>query len=1419
MGFRSRVAGTLTRAAKALAGEPAAMAQAAAGVSQMGMEHPFAPGEPVRPYDGYSRHPRALDFATGYNIATRPRTHERVSFDTLRGLVESYDVAQICIHHRIDSLRSLDWNLTAAPWYTGDVTDAVATGMKALRKPDGVNSFETWFAKWMFDVLAYDAGCLYRLRNRAGRVVGLQPVDGTTIAPLLDYWGNPPAEPAEAYVQYVNGLPWNWLTCGDLIYEPFRPRTNSPYGHAPLESILLNANTDIRFQVYFLERFTEGNIPEAFASAPETWSPGQIEQWQGYWDSFMYGDQAAKHQIKWMPGGSAIAWSNEKDFTDAFSLFLMRKSCAAYHVVPTDIGFTENSNYSTGESQADVGHRVGDLPLGRYAERIITSWLQDDLGLPVKHQFDWGEEQDDRVAQAQADDIYIKIGAIGPSELRQMRFGLDEPEGRPVPRFIFTARAGPIPLSSLYDVAGPVDEATGAPEPGTELPHREFELVEGVVPVPPPKAPALAERLYGPQAVPPAPPPQPVTKDGEAAGITSETGVYGYDLAGHQGHAGSQDDEEDEGRQDDRAAAVKAELAAFRRYGRARRKAGTWRDFAFEHAGAVAAHRLNDAGRLAVRKAAGDVAVAGLAVRAADTGRVLMLQRALDDDDPASGTWEFPGGHIENGEDPLQAACREWQEETGCALPEALIDQGAAWRAPGSIYQGFVWPVESEDCVPVNGDRDQVTNPDDPDGDQVEAIAWWDPAQLPGNPAVRPELAAEMDLVLDTLGMTVAKAAAGPKAQPPDGGAQQGQQPPVQAAWPGWDLDLDAAAYWAPLLAAALAGALSARELAEAWLALGRRSDAATKAARIRELAAQAGTWLREHDPGLETAVEGVLRGILADGYAIGAASAHAAAEAAWAGSSVAGVAADMGGWTPGATSVARELAGNLGGGEGLRDLLSRADVTIRSVADSRLDDLGRVLAAGAERGASADEIGSGIQGVLSDPSRAQMIALTELNRAANSAAFWQYRLHGADTVIWVTAEDGGVCPLCDANEAAGPRPLGGEFPSGDETPPAHPRCVIGSTRVAVPGTRDVMTGDVTDRLPLDLAALTAVLGGDRRGPAAAAVTVARQDFGRGNIRAVSDREYVGDVITIRTACGYELTATPNHPVATRRGWVPVADLEVGDNVLCSTGGEWTAPSVNPDVDDIPPCIQDVAQSLSVQFGPVPTAAEDFHGDGAGSEVHVVRADGLLVDDIAASRTEHAREHDLGRRHVSAIRSLALDAERPRSQELGSLPDAPDGLMGCRSETGPLLRAGLGHAGVHGIAPAAELDSRLAEPHADGVPADAECPGKSLFAFPGEVAPDHGGTVDTYTLRARRSILAASGNTGLDEPLADALLADTEGFCDLLAAIATDVAPDDLVYVERHAYRGHVYNLDTVDGWYISNGIITHNCRCAIVPG
>jgi SPP1 gp7 family putative phage head morphogenesis protein len=129
--------------------------------------------------------------------------------------------------------------------------------------------------------------------------------------------------------------------------------------------------------------------------------------------------------------------------------------------------------------------------------------------------------------------------------------------------------------------------------------------------------------------------------------------------------------------------------------------------------------------------------------------------------------------------------------------------------------------------------------------------------------------------------------------------------------------------------------------------------------------------------------------------------------------------------WTPGWGEAAAQVADG-----GLRNLLDQ-------VIDSRLDDLGNAIASGIQAGDGVDAIAQTLQGILSDPSRAAMIADTETARAMTTQTLQDYQQSGVEQVEWLA--EGDACPDCEENADASPISLGDSWPNGD--PPVHPNC------------------------------------------------------------------------------------------------------------------------------------------------------------------------------------------------------------------------------------------------------------------------------------------------------------------------------------------------------------------------------------------
>jgi SPP1 gp7 family putative phage head morphogenesis protein len=84
--------------------------------------------------------------------------------------------------------------------------------------------------------------------------------------------------------------------------------------------------------------------------------------------------------------------------------------------------------------------------------------------------------------------------------------------------------------------------------------------------------------------------------------------------------------------------------------------------------------------------------------------------------------------------------------------------------------------------------------------------------------------------------------------------------------------------------------------------------------------------------------------------------------------------------------------------------------------------------------------------------------------------------------------------------------------------------------------------------------------------------------------------------------------------------------------------------------------------------------------------------------------------------------------------------------------------------------------------------------------------------------RQRVPLRAAAPDASLGQEGAQPGMADVELARRILAGEAGAVRLDRVVNRRVRHFAGHVYNLETTEGWYTASNIITHNCRCVPVP-
>jgi SPP1 gp7 family putative phage head morphogenesis protein len=145
--------------------------------------------------------------------------------------------------------------------------------------------------------------------------------------------------------------------------------------------------------------------------------------------------------------------------------------------------------------------------------------------------------------------------------------------------------------------------------------------------------------------------------------------------------------------------------------------------------------------------------------------------------------------------------------------------------------------------------------------------------------------------------------------------------------------------------------------------------------------------------------------------------------------------------WKPGSPGAAAKVAGG-----GLKDLLDATSTTIKGINDTTLARIGDAIANGLIAGENATDatlaILRSVDELLADPSRAEMIAITEGNRAYSASSIDSMKDAELPGFVWLAYD--GACEDCAEME--------GDHDFGDEYPPLHPNCrcaVVGQSTVS----------------------------------------------------------------------------------------------------------------------------------------------------------------------------------------------------------------------------------------------------------------------------------------------------------------------------------------------------------------------------------
>lgn len=352
-----------------------------------------------------------------------------------------------CVNTRVDQIATMKYDFVPKEEYQ-DFTENPMVQVEMLRCKEFFNipnrnkeSFRDILRALLKDVFEIDAGVLVKgfsvdsydfqntepvsnqpqLKPTGQRILTeLYARDGATFLKEVDRWGY-----VRGYWQYSYSYPSMpiWFNHDEIVYMMEHPSSRTPYGYS-IPQALLEVIKTLQYSVLYNKNFFEqGAIPPGALALLDT-SDEELKRMQQLWNNSMQGKPFQipfiNKKVEFVNFGFNMS---ELQFLET-QMWYQKLVISSFKLTPSELGFTEDVNKSSGNSQAEVMRRRGIRPVLEILQDKINKEILPELG--VKYiEFRFVEKDPvEEMQKRQMEEIDIRNGLRTVNEVRRDR-GLD----------------------------------------------------------------------------------------------------------------------------------------------------------------------------------------------------------------------------------------------------------------------------------------------------------------------------------------------------------------------------------------------------------------------------------------------------------------------------------------------------------------------------------------------------------------------------------------------------------------------------------------------------------------------------------------------------------------------------------------------------------------------------------------------------------------------------------------------------------------------------------------------------------------------------------------------------------------------------------------------------------------------------------